>query len=177
MLLQLGIVLAVAFFHGLLATPIDSNASPAQQLNLDPSDSLTPTATLPSLNVSKTLNNSQAGATFLAHRFRVPNTNTVLGLGFGIIRHRIDATDLQSLLHLALAIAKENLDQYGGDAEYPLQPGFHQSFEQSSPALYRMDQSYTEILDNSTIGKVVAYVGGYLLGKKIKSLSLKSWKQ
>ncbi|CAF9941374.1 MAG: hypothetical protein HETSPECPRED_003218 [Heterodermia speciosa] len=120
MLLQLSILLAVAFFH-----LVDfSNASPARQLNLDPPpDSLTATPTLPSLNVSKTLNGSLAGTTFLAHRFRVPNTHTVLGLGFGIIRHRIDAVDLQSLLHLALSVAKEGLDHYGGDAEYPFQPG------------------------------------------------------
>ena len=131
MLLQLGIVLVVAFFHVIIATPIESNASPAQQLNLDRSDSFTPTTTLPFLNVSKTLNNSLAETTFLAHRFRVPNTNTVLGLGFGIIRHRIDAVDLRSLIRLAVGVGKEELDHYGGDAEYPLLAGMHQSFEQA----------------------------------------------
>ena len=130
MLLQLGIVLVVACLHVLDATPIDSNTSPAQHLNLESSGSVNPTTTLPFLNLSKTLNNSLAGATFLAHRFRVPNTNTVLGLGFGIIRRRVNAIDLQSLIRLALNVAKEDLDRYGGDADYPLQEGFHQSFEQ-----------------------------------------------
>ena len=141
MLLSLGIILVVAFFQVVFAIPIDSNTSPAQHLTLEPSDSFTPTATIPSsLNVSKTLNNSLIGATFLAHRYRVPNTNTVLGLGFGIIRRRIDATDLQSLMRLALAVVKEDLDRYGGDAQYPLQAGLHQSFEQAGFDLYLLIQ-------------------------------------
>ena len=142
MLLQLGIVLVVACLHVIDATPIDSNTSPAQHLNLEPSESVNPTTTLPFLNVSRTLNNSLAGATFLAHRFRVPNTNTVLGLGFGIIRHRVPRIDLQSLLRLALGVAKEGLDHHGGDAVYPLQEGFHQSFEQGGFDLYLRIQDY-----------------------------------
>lgn len=140
MLLPLGIVLVVAVFHVAFATPVDINTSPAQHLNLHPSDSFIPTTTIPSLNASKPLNNSLAGATFLAHRFRVPNTETVLGLGFGIIRHRVDAVDLRSLIRLALAVAKEGLDHYGGDAEYPLQQGLHQSFEQIGFGLYLLIQ-------------------------------------
>ena len=140
MFLPLGIALVVVFFHVIVATPIDSSASPAQHFNLEPSDSFTPATTLPSLNVSRTLNNSLAGTTFLAHRFRVPNTNTVIGLGFGIIRRRVDAIDLQSLLRLAQAVAKEGSDHHGGDAVYPLQAGFHQSFERDGFDLYLLIQ-------------------------------------
>ena len=139
MLLPLGIVLVIAFFHVAFATLIDSDTSPARRLNLDPSDSFIPTATIPSFNASKSLNDSLAETTFLAHRFRVPDTNTVLGLGFGIFRHRVDATDLQSLIRLALGVAKEGVDHYGGAAEYELQ-GLHQSFEQTGFDLYLLIQ-------------------------------------
>ena len=166
MLLSLGIVLVAAFFHVAVTTPIDSSTSPAQQLNLEPSDSLTPTATFTSsLNISKTLNNSLGGTTFLPHRYRVPNTNTVLRLGFGIIRSRIDATDLQSLIRLALAVVKEDLDDYGGDAEYPFQGGFHQSFEQKGFDLYLLIQDCENYLffNYQQLYETVEGLMGYLV--------------
>ena len=59
----------------------------------------------------------------------MPTTDTVLRLTYGLIRHRIDHLDLQSLIHLAKGTVELNFDAHGGNTVYPLEPHGRQVFE------------------------------------------------
>ena len=113
----------------LIQSTISTPISPETSLSLSPglvlSDPSAETFNLTPLNTSSTSNTSLTGTTFLPHQFRVPTTKIVLWLGFGIIHHRIDPTELRSLLLLTKAFIQKGIDDHGSRALFPTSGNDH----------------------------------------------------
>ena len=79
---------------------------------------------------------------FFPYSFRVPTTNIVLHLGFGIIRHRIDPAELRSLLLLTKDGIQRGIDAHGPDALFPALGNDHrQQFREHGLGTVRLDIS------------------------------------
>ena len=113
----------------LIQSAISTPISPETSLSLSPgvalSDPSAETANLPSLNTSSTSNTSFTGPTFLPHWFRVPTTDIVLRLSFGIIRHRIDPAELRSLLLLTKDFIQRGINVHSRHALFPASGNDH----------------------------------------------------
>ena len=117
--MRLQLFFVACLLQSALSTPIGPETSLSKALSLDIPDSIARTAYLSTLNASTTANNSLLVPHFLPHRFKVPTTDTVLDLGFGIIRHRIDMANLHSLILYAKATVIEGMEEHGVNALYP----------------------------------------------------------
>lgn len=102
-----------------ISIPISPETSLSLSLSLELSDPSAETANLSPLNTSSTSNTSLTTRRYLPYRFRVPTTDIVLLLGFGIIRHRIDPAELQSLLRITEDNIQRGIDVLGRDALFP----------------------------------------------------------
>lgn len=117
-------------FHRVLSNPLGPLRSPIESVSLNPLNSSTPTAPASLIPIPKTITTSLTTNPWLPHRYRVPTTNTVLRLSYGLFRHRIDLLDLQSLIHLAKGTVEINFDAHGGNTVYPLDANGRQIFAQ-----------------------------------------------
>ena len=117
-------------FHRVLSNPLGPLRSSIDGLSLNPLHSSTPTAPVSLIPTPKTITTSLTANPWFPHRYRVPTTKTVLRLNYGLIRHRIDLLDLQSLIHLAKGTIEINFDAHGGNTVYPLDAHGRQIFAQ-----------------------------------------------
>ena len=103
-----------------LSTPLSHDESRSQSLSLGTANASAPTtASLPDFNASRPLDETM----FYPHRFRVPTTQTVMYIGFGIIRRSINIEDLQSLLLSAKGRILDGFEDHGRTSVYPVQAG------------------------------------------------------
>ncbi len=59
----------------------------------------------------------------LPYHFKVPHTDTVLNLGFGIIRRKIDPANLGALLSVSQDYINQQIENHGAHAVYPFAAG------------------------------------------------------
>ena len=123
-------LLVACLLQGAFSNLVGPGSPLSQQLDLDISNSSSPTANLFSVNTSKPVNDSLVAVNFLPYRFRVPDTRIVLRLGFGIIRHRINMQKLYDLLYLAQEKVQRGITEYGADEVYPVGAFERQHFSQ-----------------------------------------------
>ncbi|KAL8792211.1 MAG: hypothetical protein Q9195_005167 [Heterodermia aff. obscurata] len=115
-------LLIASLTRSALCFPPSRDAVSAANSHLDIKNLIAPVSPLPDANNSGLSNDSLAVGPLLPHRFRVPTTHTVLYLGFGIIRNRIDWNELQSLLMIAKGAVQEGIDHHSIDTMYPRSP-------------------------------------------------------
>ena len=110
--------------HYVVCKNISAKVSTTQRVDLDATHSLAPTK-LPFLS-----NGTSTSNVFLPYRFRVPDTGTVLRIGFGLPRHKIDFEIMEELLDLSESVVDDSLRRFGADTHCPRGPGHHQLYEQ-----------------------------------------------
>lgn len=67
---------------------------------------------------------------YFPHRIRVPNTPTVLQLGFDRPRRRLDPDEWQSFLNVVQGTIRNDIDEHGGATVYPQNVFDEQIFEE-----------------------------------------------
>lgn len=123
-------IILSALFHRVFSNPLGPSNTLKNVLSLDPRNSSTYTALVNPPSAPKTISTSLSANPWFPHRYPVPTTNTVLRLSYGLIRHRIEPLELQSLIHLAQSTVQINFHAHGGNTIYPLNDQGRQVFEQ-----------------------------------------------
>lgn len=124
---SLRLVLAFSFLRFVISIAIISETSLSQKRDSNKLHVSTPTRIYLPTDNTTTFDNLTI---FLPYRIRVPSTRTVLRLGFGLPRKKIDAEALLSLLRLSDAVIQEGIDQFGRHTLYPQGPHLLQLYSQ-----------------------------------------------
>lgn len=139
--------------------PVSNDVFQGRRIGFEPFNISAPTRSL-SLPSNTT---TKASTTFLPHRFRVPDTETVLRLGFGIRRRRVDREELRTLLRFSLAFLEEGKARYGGDTIYQQQLGPYQRYEQLGFGIELVVQDIRESAEVFTWRELYEAVEGLML--------------
>ena len=110
------------------STPVGSDITSLSDFDFSDRNVNLPIITSLTPNASESLNGSLTSRTWLPHLYRVPGTNTVLYLGFGIIRRRLDLAEIKTTLLLANDTVSQGIRRFGRNTFYPITNANRQYF-------------------------------------------------